>query len=165
MLTMKELCSVQQVSHFWYAAGKENEVWKMVLLRDCPIWESSSKGLVHTLKSSSLPVKWKKIAREECANLECWKCKRRFQKCKNSPVACMYHPQGRELIEDKIGAPSGVYWTCCLNRSKVSPGCVIGYHSEYDWAKDAKNNNKGKAKDREGIRVTMEGGRGWRVSL
>lgn len=26
MLTMRELCNVQQVSHFWYCAGKENEV-------------------------------------------------------------------------------------------------------------------------------------------
>eukprot|EP00026_Physarum_polycephalum_P007194 Phypoly_transcript_07251.p1 GENE.Phypoly_transcript_07251~~Phypoly_transcript_07251.p1 ORF type:complete len:308 (+),score=33.69 Phypoly_transcript_07251:476-1399(+) len=164
MLTMRELCNVQQVSHFWYSAGKENEVWKLLLLRDSLIWEASSKGLVNTLKSSALPVKWKKIAREECSLQQCWKCKRKFQKCHNSAIACMYHPQGRELIEDKIGAPSGVYWTCCLNRSKISPGCVIGYHSEYEWAKDGKGRGR---RDVPGARdrAIVEGARGWRVSL
>lgn len=27
LLTMRELCNVQQVSQFWYCAGKENEVY------------------------------------------------------------------------------------------------------------------------------------------
>lgn len=70
-------------------------------MRDSFSWESCSKGMVNTLRGSMLPVKWKKIAREECGQQQCWKCKKKFQKCRNSAIACMYHPQGRELIEDK----------------------------------------------------------------
>jgi len=167
LLSMRDLCNVQQVSHFWYLLGNENEIWKLIVMRDSFSWESCSKGMVNTLRGSTLPVKWKKIAREECGQQQCWKCKKKFQKCRNSAIACMYHPQGRELIEDKIGAPSGVYWTCCLNRSKVSPGCVIGYHSEYEWVKEGKQ-ARGRGDGGPLIeRVAVEGrGRGGaRVSL
>jgi len=140
LLSIKELCNVQRVSHFWYLVANENEIWRSVVVRDSRTWEPSSKGMAIALlrTSPSSSIKWKKFVREECGVQACAKCKRPFQKCRNSALACKYHPQGRELIEDKIGAPSGVYWTCCLNPSRTSPGCVVGFHSLYDWNKELK---------------------------
>eukprot|EP01112_Ceratiomyxa_fruticulosa_P018594 TRINITY_DN5977_c0_g1_i2.p1 TRINITY_DN5977_c0_g1~~TRINITY_DN5977_c0_g1_i2.p1 ORF type:complete len:229 (-),score=49.67 TRINITY_DN5977_c0_g1_i2:105-791(-) len=129
-LTISDLCRVQQLSKFWYLTGKENQLWKKLLERECLKWNAMvNEPLLVKLKADVNSERWKKICVNYMMLKVCKQCKKVYRESKNNPNACRRHSGIRDIIEGR-GVPSGVYWTCCLVKDKTNPGCANGPHIE-----------------------------------
>ncbi len=123
------LCKLQQCNKFFYFWTKDVDdlLWKNRLL-------GAKLYLDHqlSLKLSNSNLLWQDLIAYKRRVRICRTCKSKFRESDNSSRSCNFHPGKRELLDDVIGGPSGVYWSCCQVRSMDSIGCSRQFHMVYN---------------------------------
>jgi len=128
-LLPEELCALQMTSRLWYVLGMDNNIWKGVVKK----WFGSNLNSIPSLKVNMLLQSSDVIYKNVCVSYMmkriCKKCFRVYREYNNPVDSCQLHPGIRDLVHDS-GAPSGVYYICCGQKSKTSPGCYKSSHHD-----------------------------------
>ncbi|GAM24372.1 hypothetical protein SAMD00019534_075470, partial [Acytostelium subglobosum LB1] len=129
-LNVRDLATLQSVSRFFYVVGRNNQVWRSLIIRDMMLWMNiqNVRTLVAKHEHTKM-IKWKKIYCDLWRQRYCRKCHRVYRQCWNHSAICKVHTDIRDIVENR-GVPSGVYWLCCLAKSRDAPGCSSSFHCE-----------------------------------
>eukprot|EP01116_Phalansterium_solitarium_P023019 TRINITY_DN7860_c0_g2_i3.p1 TRINITY_DN7860_c0_g2~~TRINITY_DN7860_c0_g2_i3.p1 ORF type:complete len:325 (-),score=-4.10 TRINITY_DN7860_c0_g2_i3:115-996(-) len=108
MLSVRDLCRVQQTNRFWYNMGKINRIWRDLTLHVASVEQWKSKTQLLDMAAAevaatengdvSLVVKWKRVCRENYRQRYCIRCSQKYRECMNIMNTCRIHSGKRAFV-------------------------------------------------------------------
>eukprot|EP01113_Clastostelium_recurvatum_P041526 TRINITY_DN660_c0_g1_i1.p1 TRINITY_DN660_c0_g1~~TRINITY_DN660_c0_g1_i1.p1 ORF type:complete len:338 (+),score=53.35 TRINITY_DN660_c0_g1_i1:106-1119(+) len=126
-LDVESLASVQLLGRFWYSMADDEGLWRGALQAETAQWNYSNMPPISFGQPHESASYWKHLYVTYLYKMDrqCDLCRYRFSLINNTRT-CDTHTGKREFVT-RIGAPSGMYWTCCM-KSEFNASCISRCH-------------------------------------